>query len=74
MLCGGSCRESQLGLVVDRLEALVPMTECVFQSAIEPMNANVWKPPDGIPVPSHLLFVDYPFRDDFTERRFDKSS
>jgi hypothetical protein len=36
-----SCRESQLGMVSDRPEAFVPMTECVFQSSIEHMNANV---------------------------------
>jgi hypothetical protein len=63
-----------LGLVSDRPEAFVPVTECVFQSPIEHMNANVYKPLDGIPVPSHLLFLDHPFRDDFIDRRLDKPS
>jgi hypothetical protein len=34
------------------------MTECALQSAIEHMNTNVEKPLDGIPVPSHLLFLE----------------
>jgi hypothetical protein len=61
-----------MGLVRDRPEAFVPMTECVFQSPIEHMNANVEKPLDGIPVPSHLLFLDHPFCDNFIDRRLDK--
>ncbi len=32
-----------MGLVRDRPKAFVPMTECVFQSAIEHLNANVEK-------------------------------
>jgi hypothetical protein len=61
-------------LVSDRPEAFVPMTECVFQSPIEHMNANVKEPLDGMPVSSHLLFLDHLFRDNFIDRRLDKSS
>jgi len=64
--------KNHLGLVSDRPEALVPMTECVFQRAVEHMNANVQKPLDGIPVPSHLLLLDHRFRDDFIDHRLDK--
>jgi hypothetical protein len=63
-----------LGLVNDRPEAFVPMTECVFQSPIDYMNANVYKPLGDIPVPSHLLFLHHPFRDNFVDRRLDKPS
>jgi len=59
-------------LVNDRPEAFVPMPECIFQSSIEHMNPNVREPLDGMPIPSHLLFFDHPFRDNFIDRQLDK--
>jgi hypothetical protein len=38
------------------------------------MNANVKEPLDGMPVSSHLLFLDHLFRDNFIDRRLDKPS
>ena len=46
-----------MGLVSDRLEAFAPKTECVFQSPIEHMNADVLKPLDGISVLSQRHFI-----------------
>jgi hypothetical protein len=37
---GWSCRQDLFGLHSDRPETFVPMSECVFQSAIELMNLN----------------------------------
>jgi hypothetical protein len=53
--------------------SLCPLTECIFQSAIEHMNANVEKALNGVPVPSHLLFLHHPFRDDLIDSRLDEA-
>ena len=39
-------------------KAIVPMAECVFQSALEHPNANAEKALDGVPAPSHLLMAE----------------
>src|ERR1700733_1208606 len=36
-------------------KAFVPMTECVFQGAIEHLNAHVKEILDGVPIPSHFV-------------------
>ena len=56
-----------------RPEASVPMPECIFQCAVENMNANVQERLDGVPVPSHLLLLCHAFRNDLVDCRFDKT-
>ncbi len=41
------------------------MTECIFQGGVENMNTDVQDRLDGVPVPSHLLLLHHPFRDNF---------
>ena len=56
----------------DGPKAFVPMAECVFQGAIEHLNANVEKALDGVPVPSHLLFLHHPFHDNLVDSGLDE--
>jgi hypothetical protein len=59
-------------LVGDRPKAFVPLTECIFQSVIEHMDTNIEKALDGVSVPSHLLFLHHPLRDDLIDCRLDE--
>ena len=56
-----------------RPEALVPMTECIFQGVIENVNADREEGLDSVPAPSHLLLFVHPFRDDLVDRGFGES-
>jgi hypothetical protein len=37
------------------------MSKCVFQGAIQHMNANIEETLDSVPVPSHLLLLHHSF-------------
>jgi hypothetical protein len=50
------------------------MTECIFQSVIENVKADVEEMLDSVPASSHLLLLVHPFRDDLVHRRFGESS
>jgi len=69
---GWSCSESQLGSDRDRPKAFGPITERIFQSAIQHMNANVEEALDDVPVPSHLLLLHDSLGDNLVDGRLDK--
>lgn len=70
--CGVVMLREPVGFGSQRAKAFVPMTECVFQSAIEHLNGNVEKALNGVPVPSHLLFLHHPFRDNLIDCGLDE--
>ena len=45
----------------------MPMAECIFESPVEHVNANVDETLNSVTVPSHLLLLRHPFRDDFVD-------
>src|ERR1700722_12717536 len=53
-------------------ETLVPMSKCVFQAAIQHVNANIEETVDSVPGPSHLLLLHYSFRDNLVDCRLDE--
>jgi hypothetical protein len=55
------------------LKALVPVPKCIFQGAIEDVNADFEKTLDGIPVPPHLLRLRHAFGYDPVNSRFSKA-
>ena len=48
----------------------MPMTERLFEGVVENVDANRQKWLDGLAVPSHLLMLDHPLRDDLIHGGF----
>jgi hypothetical protein len=46
----------------------VPVAECIFQGAIENVNASVEEGLNSVPVPPHLLLLDHSFGNDLVDR------
>jgi hypothetical protein len=48
------------------------MSKCVFQGAIQHVNANIEETLDSVPVPSHLLLLHHSFGDNLVDCRLDE--
>jgi hypothetical protein len=48
------------------------MSKCIFQGAIQHVNAYVEETLDGVPVPSHLLLLHHSLGDDLVDCRLDE--
>ena len=59
---GSSGCQGQLILLRERPKAFVPMTKCVFQGAVEHLNADIKKSLDCVPVTSRLLLLHHSLR------------
>jgi hypothetical protein len=49
------------------------MAEGIFQGAIEDVNPNLKELLDSVAIPSHLLFLGHPFRDNLVDCGFGES-
>ena len=54
-------------------KATMPMTERVFQSALEYVDPYIQERLDRVPVPPHLLLLPHPFGDDLVDGGFGQS-
>ncbi len=70
---GWSRRRSELGWRYRWPEILVPVPECVFQCAIEDVDADFEKTLNGMAVPSHLLLLRHAFSNDLVDGRLGKA-
>ena len=49
------------------------MAKCIFQGAVENVNAYFEEELDSAPVPPHLLLLGHSLGDDLVDRRLGKS-
>jgi hypothetical protein len=70
--CGVITLRPRPGAVPRLPETLVPMSKCVFQGAIQHVNANIEETLDSVPVPSHLLLLHHSFGDNLVDCRLDE--
>jgi hypothetical protein len=57
--CGAVKLTQELGCICLWPKALVPMAKCIFQGAVENVNAYFEEELDSVPVPPHLLLLGH---------------